>query len=61
VADKDVMDSSRLARTVAMAAMAAAIVCPAAADAATTRYVKQGGVNSGSCLTPAPPAGTRAS
>jgi hypothetical protein len=44
------MDSSRLARAVALAAMAAAIVCPAAADAAT-RYVKQAGLTSGSCLT----------
>src|SRR5688572_525897 len=44
------MHSSRLARTVAITAMAAAFACPAAADAAT-RHVKQGGVNSGSCLT----------
>jgi hypothetical protein len=47
------MDSSRLARTAAIAAMAAAVACPAAANAATTRYVKQGGLTSGSCLTPA--------
>ena len=46
------MDSSRLARTVAIAAMAAVFVCPAVADAAT-RYVKQGGATSGNCLTPA--------
>jgi hypothetical protein len=36
------MDSSRLARSAAIAAMAAAIAWPAAADAAATRYVKQG-------------------
>jgi hypothetical protein len=47
------MGSSRLARTVAIAALAAAVACPAAADAATTRYVKQGGLTSGGCLTPA--------
>ena len=47
------MDSSRLARSVAITAMATAIACPAAADAATTRYVKQAGLNTGDCLTPA--------
>ena len=44
------MDSSRLARVVAVGAVASAIACPAVADAAT-RYVKQAGLNSGSCLT----------
>jgi hypothetical protein len=44
------METSRLARAVALAAVAAAVIGPATADAAT-RYVKQGGLNSGSCLT----------